>query len=44
MTDSKITTKEAIMLVVTVFVAHTIVSLPQNLLSSAKSAIILNLI
>lgn len=44
MTDSKISSKEAIMLVVTIFVAHTIVSLPQNLLSSAKSATILNLI
>lgn len=44
MTDTKISTKEAIMLILTVFVAHTITSLPQNLLTSTNSAVILNLI
>ena len=44
MTDSKITSKEAIMLVVTIFVSHTIVTLPQNLLSNTKSATLINLI
>lgn len=44
MTDTKITAKEAIMIVLTVFVSHTIVSLPQNLLSNTKSSTIINLI
>ena len=44
MTDTKITSKQAIMMVLTVFVAHTIVSLPQNLIENTKSATILNLI
>lgn len=44
MTNAKITSKEAIMMVLTVFVAHTIVSLPQNLIQNTKSATILNLI
>ncbi len=44
MTDTKITSKEAIMLVVTIFVSHTIVTLPQNLLSNTKSATLINLL
>lgn len=44
MPQSKITTREAIILVVTVIVSHTIVSLPKTLLSTAKSAVIINMI
>ncbi len=44
MTDTKITSKEAIMIVVTIFVSHTIVTLPQNLLSNTKSATLINLL
>ncbi len=44
MTDTKITSKEAIFIILTVFVAHTLTSLPQNLISNTKSATILNLI
>ena len=44
MTDTKITSKEAIMLIVTIFVSHTIVTLPQNLLSNTKSATLINLV
>ena len=36
MTDSKITSTEAIFLVVTIFVAHTLSSLPQNLINNTK--------
>lgn len=44
MTDTKISTKEAIMIVITVFVSRTIVALPRNLLKVTKSATILNLL
>ena len=44
MTDTKITSKEAIMLIVTIFVSHTIVTLSKNLLSNTKSATLINLI
>ncbi len=44
MTNTKISSIEAIMLILTIFVSHTIVSLPQNWISNQKSAIILNLI
>ena len=44
MTDTKITSRQAIMMVLTVFVAHTIVSLPQNLIKNTKSATIINLV
>lgn len=44
MPDSKITTKEAIMLIITVIVSHTIVTLPTALLKDAKSAVLLNTI
>lgn len=44
MTKSKIGTVEAIMLVLTIIVTHTISSLPREILVSSKSATILNLI
>lgn len=44
MTKSKIGTIEAIMLVLTMIVAHTILSMPRNILVSTKSATIINLI
>lgn len=44
MTKSKIGTVEAIMLVLTIVVTHTISSLPREILVSSKSATIINLI
>ena len=44
MLKSKIGTVEAIMLILTIIVAHTILSLPKDILTSMKSASILNLI
>lgn len=44
MTKSKIGSVEAIMLVLTIVVTHTILSLPKEILASTKSATILNLI
>lgn len=44
MTKSKIGTLEAIMLVLTIVVTHTLSSLPRNILVSSKSATIINLI
>ena len=44
MTKSKIGTLEAIMLVLTIIVTHTISSLPREILVSTKSATIINLI
>lgn len=44
MTKSKIGTVEAIMLVLTIIVTHTISSLPREILVSSKSATIINLI
>lgn len=44
MTNSKISTSEAIMLVLTIFVAHTLASMPRNLLLKTKSSTIINLI
>ena len=44
MSKSKIGTVEAIMIILTIIVAHTILSLPKNILTSMKSASILNLI
>ena len=44
MTKSKIGTTEAIMLVLTIIITHTISSLPRELLVSTKSATIINLI
>lgn len=44
MSKTKIGTIEAIMMILTIIVAHTILSLPKNILTSMKSASILNLI
>lgn len=44
MTKSKIGTIEAIMLVLTIVVTHTILSLPREILVSTKSATVINLI
>ena len=44
MIDSKISTTEAIFMIVTVIVAHTLSSLPQNLRNNTKSSTIINLI
>lgn len=44
MSTTRITTIEAIALILTIFIAHTIVSLPRELLATTKSAVILNLI
>ena len=44
MTKSKIGTTEAIMLVLTIIITHTISSLPREILVSTKSATIINLI
>lgn len=44
MSKTKIGTVEAIMMILTIIVAHTILSLPKNILTSMKSASILNLI
>lgn len=44
MTKSKIGTLEAIMLVLTMIVAHTILSMPRNILVASKSATLINLI
>ena len=44
MLKTKIGTAEAIMIVLTILVAHTMLSLPRDILSSMKSASILNLI
>ena len=44
MTKSKIGTVEAIMLVLTIIVTHTISSMPREILVSTKSATIINLI
>lgn len=44
MNNSKIGTKEAISLILTIAIAHTILSMPRNLLSNVKTSILLNLI
>lgn len=44
MENAKITTKEAIFLIVSVLIAHTILSLPNDLLLETKSSILLNII
>lgn len=43
MDDSKFNTKEAIAIVLTVAVAHSLLSLPKNLITDQKSAVILNI-
>ena len=44
MGHTKIGTFEAIMIIISVIIVHTILSLPKTLLDSTKSAVILNLI
>ncbi len=44
MNNSKIGTKEAIALILTIAISHTIISMPRNLLSNIKSSILLNLV
>lgn len=44
MGDSKIGTKEAIFSILTISIAHTILSMPRNILSNTKSSVILNLV
>ena len=44
MDNSKIGTKEAIFIILTISIAHTILSMPRNILSNTKSAVILNLL
>lgn len=44
MSHSKLNTVESISIILSIFVAHTLVSLPRNLLISTKSATIINLI
>ena len=44
MGDSKIGTKEAVCLILTVAITHTIISTPRDLLASMKSAVLLNLV
>lgn len=44
MNNTKIGTKEAIYLILSIVIAHTILSLPENLITSVKSSVILNLI
>ena len=44
MPDTKISTKEAIMLIISIIISHTIVTLPATLLKNSKSGVILNVI
>lgn len=44
MTSAKLNTTEAVMLILTIVVTHTILSLPRNILTITKSATIINLI
>lgn len=44
MNDLKIGTKEAIYITLTISIAHTILSMPRNILLNTKSAVILNLV
>lgn len=44
MNNSKIGTKEAISLILTIVIVHTILSMPKNLLSNINSSILLNLV
>lgn len=44
MNDSKIGTKEAIALILTISIVHSILSMPRNLLSNVRSSILLNLV
>ena len=44
MSNSKVGTIEAIMLILTIIITHTILSLPKRIITLTKSASILNLI
>lgn len=44
MNDSKITSKEAISLIFSVIVAHSLISLPRNFIVTQKSAVIINIV
>ena len=44
MPDTKISTKEAIMLIISIVIAHTIVTLPVTLLKNSKSGILVNIV
>lgn len=44
MNNTKIGTKEAIYLILTIIIAHTVLSLPKTLIENIKSSVILNLI
>ena len=44
MPDKKISTKEAIMLIISIIIAHTIVTLPATLLKNSKSGILVNIV
>ena len=44
MGNTKIGTFEAIMIIISVIIVHTILSLPKTLLDSTKSAVILNVV
>ncbi len=44
METSKITASEAISIVLGIFVAHTLVSLPKSLLETTKTATLINLV
>ena len=44
MNETKLNTREAVALVLTVAVAHSLLSIPKNLITSQKSAAILNVI
>ncbi len=44
MPDTKISTKEAIMLIISIIIAHTIVTLPATLLKNSKSGILVNIV
>ena len=44
MNNPKIGTKEAIFIILTISIAHTILSMPRNILANTKSSIIMNLI
>ena len=44
MGDSKIGTKEAIFTILTISIAHTILSMPRNILINTKSSVIINLV
>lgn len=44
MSDSRIGNKEAIAIILTISITHTILSVPRNLLSNMKCSVLLNLV